>query len=1071
MLIELQFIEALELSDLNTIKKLVTQDPNLLVFENQEYCNSLFIIVEKAKENTEKEILLKKEVLEYLLQAKPIFLEQTNKNGYNILMAAVQYGHNETIKFLLDKEPTLLNKTFNNGTTILMIAAKYRHNETIKLLLENDPTLLYKTENSGSTALSVAACYGHNEAIELFLETDFNLLHKSNNDGITILMAAAQYGNNETIKFLLKKDPTLLYKTDNDGDTVLMVAACNGHTETIKLLLENDSTLLNKTGNEGRTIFMAAAYYGYTETIKFLLENDRTLLHKTDNNGRTVLMVAAQFGHNETIKFLLEKDPTLLLKTDNSGRTVLMVAAYYGRNETIKLLLEEDRSLLHKTDNSGGTILMTAAQYGHNETIKLLLEKDPTLLFKTDNKGSTILMVAACCGCNETIKLLLEIDKSLLPNTLNFLNASSFKSQNPQKFRKIKANLKPYIDEYKTKKNALSQSKLAQFIEHAYNSITNSPLGIEEDKYHFLAKELFFLEAKLKNERLVITKLTNLPLYLPNTIKSLSFNSEKLINFFQDWKKMLYPTDTHFQSLLIKHAIEMESFNKERYTKAQEKAFQEQSASLLNDLLHLTTLMNKTSELDLIPIIKGFRESLIDTQKIMTTYQAIVSKLLKYPNKIAGNFKEWLEILERLTQTVETSEEQLIVFQENFKKVYNIKAPLIQENIQSRNINKARKQLQSIKQIYLKAQTLINTVNQARKELSVLNDKIKEANEKNNKMLQHAIKKSNQALSLPIKDENELWQAFDRLEAQFKNLLQKRETLKLQQERKKPILNIRKENLTKKPFLEVHTDKVTSLNIFHTKMPKALTLGLLSDLPNKMVVNKEKALLKQLLQIETLEVDSSLYCYALLGTIARLMEHYKNSQGQCPFSKETAKNFRNTIFHHPELINKVKIEEVRDLGLQILSFIEDKEAWKTQLLEVITSPLFKLGIGKIENIILTLEICKEQLKQAKLELNLYPLHGIYSPVEQAALGFIHAKISTYASTLKRIDKNEYQWLNKEFHYKLNKYILLGNQYRHAAFPSSTFSISNHYYNTSNNGIGVLKNKPEEEHKAYQNFSN
>ncbi|MDB6097283.1 MAG: Protein 21 [Francisellaceae bacterium] len=1003
---EFQFIKALELSDISTIRRLVTEHPDLLDIQRDD--NLLFITVEKAKENTKEEISFKKEVIDFLLQAKPNFLEYINKRGLNILMVAAQYGQNESIKVLLEKKFALLDKTSKDGTTVLMVAAQNGRNEIIKLLLEKD----------------------------------HNLINKSDNHGHSVLMAAAQAGHNETIKFLLEKKSSLLHKTTNDGITVLMVAAQNGQNETIKLLLEINSSLLYKCDNYGFTILMVAAHVGHNETIKLLLEINRTLLHKTANDGTTVLMVAAQNGQNEVIKLLLEKEPPLLYKRNNFGFSVLMAAAQAGQNETVKLLLKKNPDFLHETTTEGLNVVMVAAMEGHIETIKLLL---------------------------------LENDKSLLPETIDLLKTSLLKCVFSHKFKRMQIHLQPFIDEFRIqinqKHNALLQSDLAKFIIHLNSFIPKNMLNIEDGQYHYFAKELFFLEAEFKNEQLIITTLKHFSLHLPNPIKSLSFKPDHLIKVFQDWEKTTDPADNYFQSLLIKYAIEMENYNKERQTKAQEEAFREQSNKIMSELFNLTILMNKVSELDLTPKIKEFRENLTETQKRMNEHQAIVSELLKYPTKIVSNFKEWLEILEKLTHTVETSEEQLIIFQEHFKKVYKLKGSLIQKNVKLGNFNKAKKQLLSIHQIYVKSQTLINTINQARKELSNLNDKIEEANIKNCKTLQHAVKKTiKTSNSLAVENKEELWQAFERLEAQFKELQQKKDTLILQQESKKAILSIRRINLTKKPSLEVHSNKLISQGLFYTKKPKALTLDSLSDLPKRMVVNKEKALLKQLLQIEIVEVHPSLYCYALLGTIARLMEHYKNSQGLSPFSKEIAKNFRNAIFHYPDLIKKVSIEEVRDLSLQILSFIEDKKAWKAQLLEAIPSRLFALGIGKIENIPLTLDLCKEQLKQAQLELNLYPSHSIYSAVEQAALGFIYAKVSTYASALKRIDKDEYQLLNKEFNYKLNKYIQLGNQYRHEAFPSSTFMINNQFNKVADNSLSAFEYKSEEEeHKTNQHF--
>ncbi|MDB6096740.1 MAG: hypothetical protein JWM09_1018, partial [Francisellaceae bacterium] len=173
MSFEIQFTEALKKADLEIIKSLIAQAPNLLAVNVQ---NPLALVLFDTKEDSiekllEKEnSLAKKQVISYLLSIKPEILTITPKELMEqILIIAIKLGDVELIDLIHKKDRTLIKNTLNQGESVLLVAALNAQHEVIKYLLKIAPVFLPEAQKVIWRAKTV------DENTNSFYEINFNV--------------------------------------------------------------------------------------------------------------------------------------------------------------------------------------------------------------------------------------------------------------------------------------------------------------------------------------------------------------------------------------------------------------------------------------------------------------------------------------------------------------------------------------------------------------------------------------------------------------------------------------------------------------------------------------------------------------------------------------------------------------------------------------------------------------------------------------------------------------------------------------------------------------------------------
>ncbi|MDB6096807.1 MAG: hypothetical protein JWM09_1085 [Francisellaceae bacterium] len=481
----------------------------------------------------------------------------------------------------------------------------------------------------------------------------------------------------------------------------------------------------------------------------------------------------------------------------------------------------------------------------------------------------------------------------------------------------------------------------------------------------------------------------------------------------------------------------------------------EQSNSLFSKFHALKDRMHKIAQTNLTNTISNFRNNLKETQENIKFYQKGRTELLSN-KKIAGNLAEWTTTIQALTDIVETAEVKLIMYLKYFEKQYKYAEVTIHQWVNLHKYSKADNKLNFLEQIFTKTNNLIENVSNANKRLREVIDNIQSATAKNNKILSRIKKIASSHLPEPENDIDEevlnlsldkIKQLFLEIEKLQQAQKQKKEMLVKAQQQKQADIALKKQKeaskLSNNPILPIPS----SSSYWFRKSINHPTVNSVTCLTQRLTVQEEIKLLEDLLNLTNLQEQETLYRYALLGTLARLMEHYKNNKDISPFKNNPEENdlsikFRHAVFHAPEIINKATTAEVLDLSLKLIHLIKNKAqaSSKTDSLSTIESELFYKFIDFVQKEDFTQEICKAQLLQSFAELKDC---AVANPlIKNSASGFIHARISTYASALKNINMKAFRDVNKNFEGQLDKYIQLGNQYRHEAFVKPNSSINN-----------------------------
>ncbi|KIE06072.1 hypothetical protein NF27_BP00040, partial [Candidatus Jidaibacter acanthamoeba] len=102
------------------------------------------------------------ELLEYLLELKPEFIDSIDKDGCNAFLLAASKGRLEVMEYLLQLQPEFINSISSiRGNNAFLIAAIYGHLDVIKYLLQLKPEFINSSNKNESNAFLLAAWNGN----------------------------------------------------------------------------------------------------------------------------------------------------------------------------------------------------------------------------------------------------------------------------------------------------------------------------------------------------------------------------------------------------------------------------------------------------------------------------------------------------------------------------------------------------------------------------------------------------------------------------------------------------------------------------------------------------------------------------------------------------------------------------------------------------------------------------------------------------------------------------------------------------------------------------------------------
>ncbi|XP_053317609.1 ankyrin repeat domain-containing protein 17 isoform X2 [Spea bombifrons] len=296
-----------------------------------------------------------------------------------------------------------VNEHTEEGESLLCLACSAGYYELAQVLLAMHANVEDRGIKGDITPLMAAANGGHVEIVKLLLAHDADVNSQSST-GNTALTYACAGGYVEVVKVLLESGASIEDHNEN-GHTPLMEAGSAGHVEVARVLLENGAGINTHSNEFKESALTLACYKGHLEMVRFLLEAGADQEHKTDEM-HTALMEACMDGHVEVARLLLDSGAQVNMPAD-SFESPLTLAACGGHVELAGLLIERGANL-EEVNDEGYTPLMEAAREGHEEMVALLLGQGANINAQTEETQETALTLACCGGFLEVADFLIK---------------------------------------------------------------------------------------------------------------------------------------------------------------------------------------------------------------------------------------------------------------------------------------------------------------------------------------------------------------------------------------------------------------------------------------------------------------------------------------------------------------------------------------------------------------------------------------------------------------------------------------------------------------------------------------
>uniref|UniRef100_A0A8D2LN72 Ankyrin repeat domain 17 n=1 Tax=Varanus komodoensis TaxID=61221 RepID=A0A8D2LN72_VARKO len=296
-----------------------------------------------------------------------------------------------------------VNEHTEEGESLLCLACSAGYYELAQVLLAMHANVEDRGVKGDITPLMAAANGGHVKIVKLLLAhgADVNAQSSTGNTALTYACAG---GYVDVVKALLESGASIEDHNEN-GHTPLMEAGSAGHVEVARVLLENGAGINTHSNEFKESALTLACYKGHLEMVRFLLEAGADQEHKTDEM-HTALMEACMDGHVEVARLLLDSGAQVNMPAD-SFESPLTLAACGGHVELAALLIERGANL-EEVNDEGYTPLMEAAREGHEEMVALLLGQGANINAQTEETQETALTLACCGGFLEVADFLIK---------------------------------------------------------------------------------------------------------------------------------------------------------------------------------------------------------------------------------------------------------------------------------------------------------------------------------------------------------------------------------------------------------------------------------------------------------------------------------------------------------------------------------------------------------------------------------------------------------------------------------------------------------------------------------------
>ena len=461
------FFSAVEDSDVEDIRTLLSKNPQLIQARNAKGRSALFLAVQSGISKYDDYAVIVSMLLKHIenslvldVKAQEVMLlevlELYEAPCIHLIQEALEKLAESMERASISESSTApALTTAVEGNAALYKAAPSGNLDVFGQIVPGVYAALCDNRTNLHTVFEIAAKASSKSNVDFLHGLATNMLEDPRPESIALMVAVYQ-NNPEAIKRAFESGADISLK-DKDDNSLLMVAAHMNHVECIISLLhppqmaDHTINLVEAKGSHGENALMIAASKGKLEAFNLLFEatnahQDGAGASLIDQEGHSVLMAAAHGGNVEVIKTLLQDRSTQLAKQGSdrswfssdtppaihsdpalcskSGQTALHLAAQQGNSACVQALLaerseEEKVKCVFQRDSAGPKVknardfaaeglFLAAAEHGDDSGIQALLARDPNLITLRNDAGQSAVALAATRGQDDCIAVLMN---------------------------------------------------------------------------------------------------------------------------------------------------------------------------------------------------------------------------------------------------------------------------------------------------------------------------------------------------------------------------------------------------------------------------------------------------------------------------------------------------------------------------------------------------------------------------------------------------------------------------------------------------------------------------------------
>jgi len=244
------------------------------------------------------------ETVKRLVQQDPKLIAAVDAQGYSPLHKAAYNNRLDVVEYLLAQGADI-NAVSQSGSTPLHGAASYGIIEIARLLIDKG-AIVDKPNAGGYTPLLGASAGGRGDIVRLLAEKGANI-NASLPDGRTSLSLAVWNSDTALTRFLLEKGARADIRI-NTGVSLPYFATAMRDRSFGAMFIEK-ATDVNERDSLGLTMLHYAAARGFVDQVQLLLDKGAEVNAK-DSLGRTSLRYASLWGHDHVADLLKARGAT-----------------------------------------------------------------------------------------------------------------------------------------------------------------------------------------------------------------------------------------------------------------------------------------------------------------------------------------------------------------------------------------------------------------------------------------------------------------------------------------------------------------------------------------------------------------------------------------------------------------------------------------------------------------------------------------------------------------------------------------------------------------------------------------